>query len=106
MLDLDGLPGADLVRTGLRDAAAGAWSPAALLVATAATRLAELGLALPAIPIPTDPELRLYAALAADPSIDDAYGRYNAMRSELDSFLAAATVRVRRAKQESTQTPR
>jgi hypothetical protein len=96
MLDLDGLPGAELVRAGLRDAWAGVWSPRALLVASAATRLDALGLSLPPGQLPADPELRLYAALGNDPDVDDPYGRYNALRAELASFLDAADVRLRR----------
>ena len=41
---LRGLPGEPLMRRGLADAREGAWTPEALLVASAPTRLRELGL--------------------------------------------------------------
>ena len=99
MLEVAGLPGAELVVAGLRDANRGAWSVEALLVAAASARLSALGLLLPPPEdLPEAPELALYEALREDPSVRDAYGRYNALRRELVSFLTAADGRARRAR--------
>lgn len=88
MVDLKGLPGAETVERGVRDLRRGRLSPAALLVATAVTRLRELGVEIPAGELlPAEPELALYAALGEE--CDDPYYRYNALRRRLDSFLAA-----------------
>jgi hypothetical protein len=86
----DGLPGADLIREGLRDLANGVESVPALLVLVGAPRLRDLGLEV------TDPftsaeypEHRLYDLLAAaDP--DGAHSRYNALIRRLVSFERAA----------------
>jgi len=82
--DLDGLPGGDLVRKGLDDAARGVRSREALLVAIGAPRLRGLGLRVPALELPTSPELALYVALAAeDPR--GAHAAYNALVRRLVS---------------------
>ncbi len=95
MPDLDGLPAADRVARGLRDLAAGRATPEAAWIATAATRLGWSGISLPGRAVlPNEPELVLYAALAA--VCDDPYGRYNAWRRELDSFLSALEARIAR----------
>ena len=83
----DGLPGAEWVIRGLDDAHAGRWTPEALTVAIAPTRLRDLGLDLPN-ELPESPEHTLYELLQRN-RIDDAYGRYNALRRELDSFVEA-----------------
>lgn len=95
MIEIEGLPGASLVRRGLADLDERRLSAEALTVAIAATRLRRLGLDVPAdSPLPPDRELALYAALAGE---DDAYARYNSLRRELDSFLEALEARRRRA---------
>ncbi|MBX3270459.1 MAG: hypothetical protein KF729_09375 [Sandaracinaceae bacterium] len=91
-LDLDALPGGALVRAGLAARARAEVTSAALVVSLAATRLAALGVELADVgeDWPRETELALYLALCRDPSVDDAFARYNALRRELDSFLAAA----------------
>lgn len=82
------LPGSSLIEAGLRDAAAGIESTAALLVAIGAPRLRELGYDVPtAWP---DPEHRLYARLADEFGPDAAHSRYNALIHQLVSFERAA----------------
>jgi len=86
--DIEGLPGAERVARGLRDLAARRPSVEALLLAAAATRLRDLGLPIPERGrLPREPELALYKAL--EELTDDPYYRYNALRRELDSFMAA-----------------
>jgi hypothetical protein len=85
-MDLNGLPGADLVVAGLADLAEGRETMPALLVSIGAPRLRLLGIAVPA-PF-EEPELRLYRLLAAGSS-DAAHGRYNALVRTLVSFERA-----------------
>ncbi len=89
--DLTGLPGAAEVERGVRDLNAGHATPQALLVASAVTRLRELGLPIADIVLPATPELRLYALLGEEH--DDPYTRYNALRRQLDSFITALEAR-------------
>lgn len=99
MPDLDGLPGAERVEQGLGDLRRGRQSVEALWLAAAATRLRSLGLAVPdPSRLPPEPELALYRALEGES--DDPYSRYNALRRELDSFLAALEARVERERVE------
>ena len=100
MSAMENLPGGDLIRTGLRDAAAGIESVEALLVEIAAARLRESGVPVPAMPPATlDAEIRLHRLLAKTHG-DDAYGRYNALLRRLASFTRAldATAASRRKK--------
>lgn len=91
--DLRSLPGAQRVERGLADLQHGRHSVEALWLAAASRRLRALGLPVPAPAlIPAEPELALYAALEAE--TDDPYYRYNALRAELDSFLAALEARI------------
>ena len=86
------LPGADLVRQGFEDLAAGEETIAALLVSIGAPKLRTV---LGEFPHATllDPEHRLYELLATDDS-DSAHSRYNAYVRRLVSFeRAAACVR-------------
>ena len=88
MRDLpEALPGADLIRDGLRDLASGLESIPALLVLVGAPRLRDLGYDVS----DTDdfPEDRLYAQLAAIHG-DDAHSQYNALIRRLVSFEHAA----------------
>jgi hypothetical protein len=95
MPDLTGLPGAERVERGLADLQRGHRSLEALWLTAAASRLRALGLP---VPPPTrlfrEPEVALYQALGAE---SDPYYHYNALRAELDSFLAALEGRVGRA---------
>lgn len=93
-MDIDDLPGAQLIRTGFADLQSGKHSAEGLLLASATSRLRHLG-----IPIPEsardieDPEHALYSALNerfSGPG-EDTYYRYNAWRRELDSFIAGLT---------------
>ena len=86
-VDITSLPGADLIRAGLDDAAAGRVTAASLLVAIGAPRLRRAGLAVPDLPV-SDPEHSLYELLAADDS-DAAHSRYNALIRRLVSFERA-----------------
>ena len=83
----DALPGADLIREGLRDLERGVESVPALLVLVGAPRLRRIGLDVP----DTDyfPEDRLYEKLAAVHG-DDAHSKYNALIRRLVSFERAA----------------
>ncbi len=83
----DALPGADLIREGLRDLAEGVESVPALLVLVGAPRLRRLGLDVP--DTPDFPEDRLYARLAAVHG-DGAHSQYNALIRRLVSFERAA----------------
>ncbi len=91
-MDLTALPGADLVRHGLRDLERGAETIEALLVAIGAPRLRRLGFRIAGLP---DAEHRLYAVLARSGS-DDAHSRYNALLRRLVSFERAAECASRR----------
>ncbi len=84
----DGLPGADLIESGLNDLRAGRETVAALLVAIGAPRLRTLGLEIPDN-LPDNPEHRLYNLLAKDDS-DSAHSRYNAFVRRLVSYERAA----------------
>jgi hypothetical protein len=83
----DALPGADLIREGLRDLANGVESVPALLVLVGAPRLRRIGLDVP----DTEyfPEDRLYERLAAIHG-DGAHSQYNALIRRLVSFERAA----------------
>jgi hypothetical protein len=87
-VDYAGLPGHDLVQTGLSDLARGVESVEALLVSIGAPRLRRLGLDVPESPFPS-PEHRLYERLRQDDP-DGAHSRYNALLRRLVSFERAA----------------
>jgi hypothetical protein len=83
----DALPGADLIREGLRDLEQGVESVSALLVLVGAPRLRRLGFD---VPDTADfPEDRLYAQLAAQHG-NGAHSKYNALIRRLVSFERAA----------------
>jgi hypothetical protein len=96
--ELQGLPGAELVQSGIQDWGAEEWTTGALLVAIAWKRFRALGFELHEPPggVPQHPELELYDLLSRSRS-DDPYFRYNSLLRELDSFLEAATARQRGA---------
>ncbi len=80
-------PGGDLVEAGLRDLAAGARSPAALLVASFAERLRLVGVPVPTHELP-EPEHGLYLMLAEE-NPRSAHVQYNALVQRLVSFAQA-----------------
>jgi hypothetical protein len=86
-VDWTSLPGGELIREGLEDAAAGRRTIGALLVAIGAPRLRRAGVDVPEIGV-ADPEHRLYEVLAEDDS-DAAHSRYNALIRQLVSFERA-----------------
>ncbi|MBI3553998.1 MAG: hypothetical protein HY077_15995 [Elusimicrobia bacterium] len=81
-----GLPGADLVASGLLDLSLGRETPEALLVSIGAPRLRRAGVRVES-PL-SDPEHRLYALLSRESS-DTAHSRYNALLRRLISFERA-----------------
>jgi len=83
------LPGAELVRRGVRDLERGAESRESLLVSIGAPRLRRLGFSLPQ-PLES-PEHRLYELLRSEHG-DAAHSRYNALVRRLVSFERAAGV--------------
>lgn len=83
----DALPGADLIREGMRDLANGVESVPALLVLVGAPRLRDLGFEVQ--DTPDFPEDRLYAQLASMHG-DGAHSQYNALIRRLVSFERAA----------------
>jgi hypothetical protein len=90
--DFDGLPGADLVTAGIADLHAGRDTPDAALVQTAAPRLREIGIRVPAAPAGRPSSHRLYELLSNDDPAG-AYGRYNALLGRMASFASAAEQR-------------
>jgi hypothetical protein len=85
---LNDLPGAELILPGLKDLHDGKTNTVgALLVAIAATRLAEAGLDIPKDYLNLEPEFTLYTRLQNEQ--DDAYSYYNALLSSLNSFCNA-----------------
>lgn len=86
--DLSGLPGAELVATGLDDLAAGRETTAGLLVSMASVRLRKIGLDVPPV-LGENPGHRLYEALR-DTDPRTAHSRYNALIRLLVSFARAA----------------
>ena len=88
VLELERLPGHELVQEGLRDLEMGRLTIAALLVAIGAPKLRRLGIAVAPSNEPM-PEHRLYEALSRDDP-DSAHSRYNALLRRLVSFEHAA----------------
>jgi hypothetical protein len=88
-MNLDGLPGGDLVARGLRDLAADRESVESLLVEVGAPRLRALGISVPEAANDEPPEHRLYDLLARQDA-DGAHSRYNALIRRLVSFERAA----------------
>lgn len=81
------LPGADLIREGLQDLAAGVESIPSLLVLVGGPRLRDLGFDVP-VDTPWFPEDRLYERLAAIHG-DAAHSQYNSLIRKLVSFERA-----------------
>ena len=82
----DALPGADLIRAGLRDLEDGIESVESLLVLVGAPRLRELGFDI--ADSPAYPEDRLYEMLVRAHG-DAAHSQYNALIRRLVSFERA-----------------
>jgi hypothetical protein len=91
-IDLDGLPGADLVIDGVADLRGGKDTAYAALVRTAAARLREIGISVPEGASPQPSSHRLYELLSQDDPAG-AYGRYNALLGRMASFANAAEQR-------------
>lgn len=88
MMNLNDLPGAEIILPGLNDLRVNKSNTiGALLVAIAATRLTEAGLDIRKYHLTPDPELTLYARLQEER--EDAYPYYNALLNRLNSFCNA-----------------
>jgi len=91
-MNLNELPGGELILPGLDDLHYGKTNTlGSLLVAIAATCLAEAGLDVPKDRLAAEPELTLYARLQDER--DDAYLYYNALLNRLNSFCNALELR-------------
>lgn len=98
-MDLDELPGADLILPGLDDLRRGQTNTVgALLIAIARTRLSNAGLDIPKADFKPEPELTLYAQL--EDTRNDAYPYYNALLDSLNSFCNALELRARLSRSE------
>lgn len=88
IMNLNDLPGAEIILPGLSDLHRGGSNTiGALLVAIAATRLTETDLDIPRYHLAPEPELTLYARLQKER--EDAYPYYNALLNRLNSFCNA-----------------
>ena len=87
-MELDELPGSEVILPGLEDLYHGRNNTiGSLLISIASIRLTEAGLDIPQESLVLEPELALYAHLQIDR--DDAYSYYNALLNSLNSFCAA-----------------
>lgn len=87
-MNLEDLPGAELILPGLEDLHRGrSETVGALLVAIASIRLTEAGIDFPRSHLVSQPELTLYGRLQGER--DDAYHYYNALLGSLNSFCNA-----------------
>jgi hypothetical protein len=87
-VELNELPGSELILPGLEDLCHGRNNTiGALLIAIASIRLTQAGLDIPKVPLASEPELTLYAHLQNER--DDAYSYYNALLNSLNSFCCA-----------------
>lgn len=87
-MELNELPGAELILPGLDDLLEGKNNTVgSLLIAIASIRLTQAGLDIPEVPLAKEPELALYDYLQNER--DDAYPYYNALLDSLNSFCAA-----------------
>jgi hypothetical protein len=87
-MELDELPGSELILPGLEDLYHGKNDTiGSLLISIASIRLTAAGLDIPQEPLASEPELALYAYLQRDR--DDAYSYYNALLNSLNSFCTA-----------------
>ena len=87
-MELNELPGSDLILLGLADIYQGKNNTiGSLLIAIASIHLTSAGLDIPKQPLASEPELALYDHLQNER--DDAYSYYNALLNSLNSFCAA-----------------
>jgi hypothetical protein len=87
-VNLNELPGAEIILPGLSDLHSGeSGTIGALLVAIAAMRLTEAGLDIPKDHLEPEPEMTLYARLQDEQ--EDPYFYYNALLNRLNSFCNA-----------------
>ncbi len=87
-MELDELPGSELILPGLEDLYHGRNNTiGSLLISIASIRLTEAGLDIPQTSLVLEPELALYNHLQVDR--DDAYSYYNALLNSLNSFCTA-----------------
>jgi hypothetical protein len=87
-MELNELPGSELILPGLEDLYHGRNNTiGSLLISIASIRLTAAGLDIPQVSLISEPELALYAHLQIDR--EDAYSYYNALLSSLNSFCAA-----------------
>ena len=87
-MNLEELPGADLILPGLEDLHNGKTNTVeALLVTIASIRLTAAGLVFPTDHLVSEPELSLYHRLENERN--DAYPYYNALLNSLNSFCHA-----------------
>jgi hypothetical protein len=87
-MELNELPGSDLILSGLEDLYHGKNNTiGSLLISIASIRLTQAGLDIPQESLVLEPELALYTHLQIDR--DDAYSYYNALLNSLNSFCAA-----------------
>ena len=85
----EGLPGAELVRAGISDLAAGRATPEAALVRMARPRLRSIGFEIPDTRDDEPAGHARYGMLAAEDSAT-AHSRYNALVNRMVSFARAA----------------
>ena len=87
-MELNELPGSELILSGLEDLYHGRNNTiGSLLISIASIRLNAAGLDIPQVSLVSEPELALYNYLQIDR--DDAYSYYNALLNSLNSFCAA-----------------
>jgi len=87
-MELNELPGSELILSGLEDLDHGRNNTiGSLLIAIASIRLTAAGLDIPQVSLVSEPELVLYAQLQNNR--EDAYPYYNALLNSLNSFCAA-----------------
>ena len=86
-MEIERLPGGQLIAEGLADARAGRITISSLLIAIGAPRLRAGGLDVPDFSV-DEAEIRLYELLAAS-EMDGAHSRYNALIRQLVSFERA-----------------
>jgi hypothetical protein len=87
-MELNELPGSELILPGLEDLYHGRNNTiGSLLISIASIRLTAAGLDIPQVSLVSEPELALYNYLQIDQ--DDAYPYYNALLNSLNSFCAA-----------------
>jgi hypothetical protein len=101
--DFNGLPGAEAIRAGLEDFAAGRESVESLLIQIGAPRLSWLGITL-SKQIDLDADRRLYRLLAAQHG-DGAHSQFNSLIRQLVSFERALEQRLGARQRAMNSTP-